>query len=128
MAPRVPFTVSRIGPGQAELRTVNLTVHIDESKLNSSGTLAPGALSVDYTAADGEPQQTWHYGDGDAGNLGGTRHSLDCYTATDAEAANTCLKPGLLERGLLAKSGLVLWEDTHRGRYESEDIDTAWIS
>eukprot|EP01046_Picozoa_sp_COSAG06_P050492 COSAG06_NODE_8011_length_2303_cov_1.640653_1_plen_286_part_00 len=72
-------------------------------------------LSVEYTAADGAPRRTWRYGDADTGNLNGTRHSLDCYEETDAQAAASCLAPGLLERGLLSRDGLVLWEDTYRG-------------
>ena len=91
-------------------------------------TVPPAALSVEYTAADGEPQRTWHSGDADTGNLNGTRHSLDCYVGTDAEVAASCLAPGLLEKGLLSRDGLVLWEDTYRGRYDSDNVDTAWIS
>ena len=127
-APVVAFTVSRPGPQRILLHTANLTLHLDESKLTSSGELSPAALSVDFTASDGEPARTWRFGDADDGNLRGTRHSLDCYVSSDAEAAATCLAPGLLERGLLSRSGPVLWEDTHRGRYDSEDIDSAWIS
>eukprot|EP01046_Picozoa_sp_COSAG06_P006633 COSAG06_NODE_313_length_17764_cov_4.287235_15_plen_281_part_00 len=72
-------------------------------------------LSVEYTATDGAPQRTWRHGDADMGNLNGTRHSLDCYVGTDAQAAASCLAPGLLERGLLSRDSLVLWEDTYRG-------------
>ena len=56
-APVVAFTVSRPGPQRILLHTANLTLHLDESKLTSSGELSP-ALSVDYTASDGEPQRT----------------------------------------------------------------------
>ena len=33
-----------------------------------------------------------------------------------------------MEGGLLSRTGPVLWDDTFRGRYDSSDIDTAWIS
>jgi alpha-glucosidase len=120
-APPVNFTIARPSAHQLELQTAALTLQLDESKLAPSG-LTPAALTIEYSPA-GSERATWHFGDADPSNLLGTRHSLDCYTAVEV-----CLAPDLMEAGLLSRSGAVLWDDTHRGRYDSPNVSTGWIS
>lgn len=120
-APAVDFTVTRPSTLRLVLKTSKLTLHLDEA--SSSGGLTPASLFIEFSPAAGQPKRTWRFGDADLDNLNGTRHSLDCYTAVE-----TCLAPGLMEAGLLSRLGAVLWEDTHRARFEDDNATTAWVS
>jgi alpha-glucosidase len=112
--PVPPFHWRVAGHGTRRVLTIDTSsLHLTYHAGHNGDRFATGDLSIDLKAA--VDKNTWHPGDRDEGNLGGTARTLD-----RVKGSNVQLEPGLLSR-----KGWSLIDDSQRPLFDSADFSMA---